>query len=186
MRLFFAVEVPSDIRKRIYQDFCQNAQFKKFPLRWTSMGNLHITLQFLGEVKEDRVSHLIKVIESDLPMAKKTERIRFDRLGCFPNNVTPRIFWLGIEKTFFLDSLQKSITQVLIKNHFPADQKAFFPHITLARINERDSIRSNLSEICQSYIPHYPEYEFNSITLFKSELTLYGPIYSDLMNFRLK
>ncbi|MFQ6084602.1 MAG: RNA 2',3'-cyclic phosphodiesterase, partial [Candidatus Aminicenantia bacterium] len=59
MRTFIAVEISSEVREKIAQI---QVEFKRGDpdVKWVEPKNLHITLKFLGEVGEDKLSGVIE------------------------------------------------------------------------------------------------------------------------------
>lgn len=129
MRLFTAITFDSDIRDAIYKvidtlrPLTQRGSF-------TLKENLHITLNFIGEV-------------SDLESVKSAmENAVSDNMGSF--NISIRGFgkfksgdgdicWLGIEREEHLWRLQRDMANRLMAAGFKLEQREYKPHLTLAR-----------------------------------------------------
>ena len=107
MRLFVALDIEPEIRKRI-ADF--RSQMKAFApeVRWVGPETFHVTLQFLGETtKLDQIqSALGQVKSSPVPLT-------FRGTGFFPKPKAPRVFWVGIESDQHLQELVNSIAEQL-------------------------------------------------------------------------
>jgi len=92
--------------------------------------NVHLTLAFFGEIPSERIEIIIKVM-NDLPCGRAFA-INFSEAGVFGKRGGD-IWWIGIEKSEELLSLQNSLTEAFIKEEFSLEKRAFSPHITLGR-----------------------------------------------------
>ena len=59
MRLFVALNLPKKERDQIYRA-TKVLRGSGLPVRWIDSENYHITLKFLGNVAEDRVTQVVK------------------------------------------------------------------------------------------------------------------------------
>lgn len=91
---------------------------------------LHLTLKFIGEVKENRISDIRRALENVCPSLNPFE-VTFKNLGVFPNMKMPRILWMGVESRELL-SLQEAIETQLCAIEIPKEDRRYQPHITLA------------------------------------------------------
>ena len=127
MRLFVALDIDPEIRKRI-ADF--RSQMKAFApeVRWVGPETFHVTLQFLGETtKLDQIqSALEQVKSSPVPLT-------FRGTGFFPKPQAPRVFWVGIESDQHLQELVNAIAEQLQPLAFERESGPYKPHLTLAR-----------------------------------------------------
>ena len=91
MRLFAALDIDPEIRKRI-TEFRNQMKALAPAVRWVGPETFHVTLQFLGETtKSEQIrSALEQVRSSTIPLT-------FRDAGFFPNPKAPRVFWVGIE-----------------------------------------------------------------------------------------
>ena len=83
MRLFIALPLPDDIKSALAKT---TADLKAHGgrVRWVDALNLHLTVRFLGETEESKVTKLNQLIDeiaAKFPSADTT----IDRLGGFPN-----------------------------------------------------------------------------------------------------
>ncbi|MBQ6510045.1 MAG: RNA 2',3'-cyclic phosphodiesterase [Flexilinea sp.] len=177
-RLFIAVPIREESRNQIMQGICRDVSVRKMPIRLTAVQNLHLTLQFLGNVEEKRIPVLKQILNRVGPPAAPEELV-FTGIGAFPGPSVPRIIWIGIKPNEYLQKVQSLITQDLIRNGFEADRKKFKPHLTLARVKDGadlspedfaflENLRSG-TEIVNSPI--------DRVTLFESRLQPGGPTY---------
>lgn len=180
MRLFVALDVPEDTRQalaaliRKFEGICRGA-------RWVRAENLHITLKFIGEVEEAKLS----AIETCLSQLNSRDpfEIKFHRFGFFPNERRPRVFWVGMESGPSMAELATEIDSNLQPMGVPHEEKEFRPHLTLARFNTLDG----LSKL-QEFVSGLAEQEFGKTTarefhLYQSVLKRGGAEYTRLATF---
>src|SRR5215468_2182672 len=93
MRLFVATDIDAEIRERIAR-FVGGVQNFAPQARWTQPESWHITLKFIGEFPDARLSEL----KSDLASVQsQPSTISFRSTGVFPSPRAARVFWVGIE-----------------------------------------------------------------------------------------
>ncbi len=177
-RMFIAIPIQETSRNAIIKAVMADEKAKRMPVRWTSVQNLHLTMQFLGDVDEKRIPDLESIIDSVTAPAHP-ESLVFTGMGAFPNPASPRILWIGIKKIDILLKIQKQLTNSLFERGFDADRKRFSPHLTLGRVKENvrfEPVNYNYLEniVTAAIIPDSP---FDRVTLFESLLRPGGPIY---------
>ncbi len=130
MRLFLAIELPDDVRSHLL--VARSRLETGLPkIAYTKPENLHLTLKFLGEVQKKRVD---AIVES---LAKiSTQRIELQAAGidCFPARGPIRIVTAALSGTLPpLRALVENIEQRCKFLGFEREQRAYKPHVTLAR-----------------------------------------------------
>jgi len=127
MRLFVALDIDADIRRRIAEFRDQMRPFAP-DVRWVGPETFHVTLQFLGETRKiDDIQRALRQVKGS-PID-----LTFRGVGFFPNPKLPRVFWVGIESGENLQKLVKAIGAALHPLGFERDKGPFKPHLTLAR-----------------------------------------------------
>jgi len=160
-RIFIAINLPEDVKDQLvaYQKKIDGLFQPPVPIRWTHKDNLHITLEFLGNLSDDEVA---KVCRDTEEFAKNHEpfTITLDKISYGPSNkIPPRMVWVSGPK----------ITELNL-----------IPHITLGRIKmwefrqidpeERPQINEDVNLI----------FEVISIEVMESALKKGGPNYTIL------
>lgn len=130
MRLFVAIEIPSEIRRALAA-FLKELRGIAPQAKWVSAENIHITLKFLGETDAAKVSAIETVLRGIRSAQPVTLELR--GLGYFPNEKRPRVFWAGMEASANLKTLADEIDRGLRTLGFPPEDRPFAPHLTLAR-----------------------------------------------------
>jgi RNA 2',3'-cyclic 3'-phosphodiesterase len=132
MRLFIALEIPSEIHNALAA-FLKELQPIAPKTKWVRPENLHVTLKFLGETdpaKLGQIESTLKTVRSAKPVT-----LEFRGLGFFPNEKRPRVFWAGMSSSANLRMLAADIDESMHQHGFALEQRAFAPHLTLARFN---------------------------------------------------
>lgn len=188
MRTFIAIELPPEIKESLAR--IQN-QLKTSgaDAKWVEPQNIHLTLKFLGEINEQKLAQIVSIIE-DISKNKNAFSIRLSSLGAFPKINSPRVIWIGIDKgdnetKDMVESLEEKIARIGI----PKEDRPFSSHITIGRL--RSSLnRQRLVKVLLDLQPNFEkegkEFLVTKITLFKSTLIPYGPIYEVLKEASLK
>lgn len=137
--------------------------------------NLHFTLQFLGEVDENKIQEIKNVLDS---ISFSPFFVKFKKIGVFPRVRKPRVIWVGTDEEGGnnLIQLAKKVETVLKPLGFKTD-KSFKPHLTIFRIKKRNvDVTDQLNKISNF---EFGSQEIHEIKLKQSTLTSAGPIYSD-------
>ncbi|UUZ93062.1 RNA 2',3'-cyclic phosphodiesterase [Paenibacillus sp. P25] len=131
-RLFIAIALPEQI-KACLTGFMPELK-RELPFqKWVHPEDLHITLKFLGETEPERIESLQ---EAMIPLAAATGdfRLSLGHLGTFGPKRSPSILWAKIGgETDKLSLLQSEIEEAAARVGFLREERAFKPHLTLAR-----------------------------------------------------
>lgn len=138
MRLFIAINFPESLRERIVESTAPLRE-EGFPVRWIDPEQLHLTLKFLGDVKEHRVDDVVEVMDAVGGDFQPFE-VGFERVGAFPSLRSPNVIWLGVEATMEMRAVKHDLEHGLVDMGFERETRAFQPHVTLARTdNDADA-----------------------------------------------
>lgn len=181
IRTFIAIELPEEIIYTIgkVQEKIKSHGFK---IRWVRPGNIHLTLKFLGDIKEADTEKVARAVAESVtgyhPISLTVKGI-----GVFPGIKRPRVLWLGISKQLdLLTALQRTLDEKLEAIGFPKEKRPFRGHLTLGRIKDKiDPKRLNdvLKEFNKFESGHFIA---DRIILYKSELKPKGAVYTKLVN----
>ena len=184
MRLFLAIDIPSDIREGLTK--IQN-QLKALDLKasWVQPDNIHLTLKFLGNTEPGKIPQIVEImnacVKSIVPFS-----LSITEIGAFPSLNRPQVLWVGLaDLQRSLVSAQKNIDQNLSRLGYDADNKLFFPHLTLARIKSSKGGQAINKNITNLPSEDKKPFSVKSIKLYKSELTPRGAIYTSLNEFNI-
>ncbi len=177
IRSFIAIEIPSEIRMDISNQVKLLSK-DDFSVRWVEKDNLHITLLFLGDVDYDFINKGTEIL-STITKSQQKFKISLQNFGAFPSVKQPRIIWIGIKDgATELITLQSRIENNFVKIGYKSELKKFHPHLTIGRVKFRFTNQKIFETEYQS-----ESFEVSSLSLFKSDLTPNGPIYSKINEF---
>ena len=194
MRLFVALDVDDDIRKRI-ERFLDGVRGFAPDLRWVRAESLHVTLKFIGEQSESQIEAIQRALDG---IEADHLELNFRGYGFFPTASTPRVFWVGIEGDSKLASLAATVDRRLISLKIQKEEHSYSPHLTLARGGGRsgsprwEKSRANRSfQRLQEKLSALPAPEFGTMTareffLYQSQASPGGSKYTKLAGFRLR
>ena len=175
MRLFIALNIPEEIRKKLYEEAVLLKKEGMFEGKVTGKDNLHLTLKFLGDVEEEKVGE-IKERLNGISLGKFD--VMLGGLGVFDENFV-RIIWaslLGVEE------LQGEVDRVLL-GMFPREER-FMGHVTIARVKNVKEKRSLIDRLKVVRLDNF-KFRVESFELMKSELSKSGPEYEVLEKIEL-
>ncbi|GGD59680.1 RNA 2',3'-cyclic phosphodiesterase [Paenibacillus nasutitermitis] len=133
-RLFVAVPLPDTLKLRISawtNDVRSSLPFRK----WTNEADLHVTLHFLGDTSATRIPELEAALVSEVGSGRiQPFHLSLAGTGTFGNPEQPRVLWAGLGGELDqLRALQHLIVDTMTPLGFPAEDRAYSPHLTLAR-----------------------------------------------------
>jgi RNA 2',3'-cyclic 3'-phosphodiesterase len=178
VRLFVAVEIPEEVRIA-YAHAQEVIRKSRARLSLVKPEDMHITLKFIGETPGSHLPTLTAALETI-----SVSPFSLD-LGAITLNSprSPRVIWGDLHDSGACRNLAGRIEVALIPFGVPAEKRRFTPHITIARIKQfHPSIFEDVAEIsdCCS-----GSFIIDRFVLKKSELTVNGPIYTDLLEVSL-
>jgi RNA 2',3'-cyclic 3'-phosphodiesterase len=152
--------------------------------RWVRIEGLHVTLKFIGETRAENVGAIRSALAAVPPRAPID--VRFRGLGFFPNPRRPRVFWAGVEAGPELAALAASVDTALTPLGIVREERAFAPHLTLARFDP-----PHAQEALQAAIEKSGALEFGSTTaaefhVYQSVLKPGGAEYTRQATFPLR
>lgn len=140
--------------------------------------NIHITLRFLGEIRQELVQDIIEQMK-EVRFSPFTAR--FKGVGVFPNAHRPRVVWIGIEDgakemSEISNTLEKGLRTLRVQ----PDNRGFTPHLTIARVRSGRNISELSRTISEMQDMEFGSIGVNSVRLKKSTLSSSGPTYEDI------
>ena len=176
IRAFIGIPLSEGMQERINKE---NRRIKRLVggIKIVDSQNLHITLNFLGNVEyEDLMLAGDEICER---VSKVKEfHLRIKNLGAFSSFDRARVLWWGVsEGGKELIEVWKITTDVLKHHGFSLDEKPFHPHITIGRFKGRP-VHLNTKDLPMSM--DFGIEKIGHLCIFKSTLTPQGPIYEVL------
>jgi 2'-5' RNA ligase len=185
VRLFVALEIPAAVRDNLA---AQIKELRDLPapwadqrLRWVRPENLHVTLKFIGEVeaaKLDGIRSALTAIGLDAPVD-----VHFRGLGFFPDEKYPRVLWVGLQASRNLPVLARDIDRALEGQGIARAERAFTPHLTLARFASRGFEEKPRAAIQKNSEREFGAFQAREFHLIQSKLKPSGAEYTTLASF---
>lgn len=180
MRLFVAVNFPFEIKKSI-GSFMQDLRKVKADLKWVEPENLHLTVQFLGNVSEEQVADVVEALKRSVAgIAPFT--LKLSGVGVFPARERPRVFWVGAAgETDKLLELSRRVQRELKGLGFDPGKNKFSPHLTLARLRSPagfSDVMDRAEKAAENKV--FGAAKISTVDLMLSELGPKGPKYHTL------
>ena len=180
MRLFVALDVPEAVRTALSE---LAAKLRKTcpGARWVRLEGVHITLKFIGEVRNENVEGIREALGA-LPGFAPIE-MRFSGLGFFPSARRPRVFWAGVQAGPQLAALVAAIEMRLEALGIPPEKRAFQPHLTLARFESPKGTPALTAAVEGLGAPEFGGETFREFHLYQSVLKRSGAEYTRLVTY---
>jgi 2'-5' RNA ligase len=179
-RLFVALEPPDPVRRRLAAaaaELRRAAGRAEADVRWVAPGNLHLTLQFLGAVPEERVDAIEAALTGAAALARPLS-LEVTGAGGFPSARRPRVVWLGLAGDVpTLAALVEELGRRLAPLGFPPETRPFSPHLTLGRARDpRGAPGLGGALAARAGADGFP-WRATEVALFESHLSPRGPRY---------
>lgn len=162
MRLFVGIPLAEETRKELAA--VEARLRKKAPkLRWSKPELWHITLQFLGQAGAEQCE-AVKARLGDVhaaPVPIQVEQLSsFERAG---------VLHVGVRLTPQLVTLQQRVTQATEQCGFAPEERAYQPHITLARSRSGED-RRRVAELAKhaARAPEFTRFVAHEFVLYES------------------
>jgi len=185
IRSFLAFDLPPEIRLQI-GEISRELKKSRLPARWVREENIHLTIVFLGSIKENVVEDLKETVGS-VTRGFTGFTVKLSGVGVFPSLRKPRVFWIGLGGDIeglsrLRDELQKTLTVVGLQE----EKRPFRAHLTLGRFKDRLNNDEELTRILDRYHDISSEScTLNELVLFKSDLKPSGPVYTKMASWPL-
>lgn len=179
-RTFCAFELPIDLRAQL-EDHIRRLRNAVPDVRasWSRPENTHLTLKFFGNVPVNKLPTISTAAEE---VAKHFSPIRIEvaQTGVFPNANRARVLWIGVnDPSGKLQRLQRMLEEQFEFAGFPKEDRAFKPHLTIARIRTPEGAL----QLADAHIHMQfktTEIILNELIVFRSEPGSKGSTYTPI------
>lgn len=188
LRLFLAISIPEAVRselRRLQQEL--RPLLPPRVVRWANPEQFHLTLKFLGNVPAADTAALSEAARAVCAAAPPL-RLRAQNAGFFPNELSPRVFWVDIKSQ---DNLLLELQQKLERatGRFGEKQEArnFAAHVTLARLGKlrRPEEAGKFAERALTD-KIFGEWTAREVELVRSQLSPSGAVHTAFAAFKTK
>jgi 2'-5' RNA ligase len=188
MRCFIAIDIGEEIRRALsglQRQLREGVDVKRGDINWVNPDNIHLTLKFLGEIKDEKAAEICNIVK-DVAGRHKSFELDIESVGHFGGK-NPKVLWVGTGKgQEELLELQKDIEESLALAGWPEETREFSGHLTLCRIrNPKAGMK--LAQASEDYKDFkLGTMQADSVSVYQSELTPAGPVYTVLGNYKLQ
>jgi len=200
VRAFISVPVAEDVIRNIMRCQKELARTTGEAVRWAPQEQIHLTLQFLGNISPAEIERLqtrlaaIMNRSADSLSARGPAvlpfRLHAHGLGAFPSPSRPRVIWVGLagqidELKQLQAAVENATTQVgrglrAEPSTVRKEEREFHPHLTIGRV--REGHRSKLNVERWKDEP-FGEWEARELLLMQSKLSPKGATHSVIARF---
>lgn len=179
-RIFIAINLPEGVKKVLssYQ-----LKWPELPVRWVKKNSLHITLAFLGYIREEEITSTLEIVK-DTASKQEPFFISLRKICYGPSDKKPpRMIWVEGQNSEELGKLQRNLNDALLglspglKNE---TNRAYTPHITLGRLKQWEFRAIEIEERPEVNEEIDLSFEINSVDVMESHLKRGGPEYTIL------
>ena len=188
MRVFIAIDIDEQIRKalgRLQNKMRSKADIRKGDVKWVSPDVMHLTLKFLGEIKDVQSVDVCNITK-EVASRHKNFELEIETVGYFGGK-SARVLWVSTgQNCENLLQLQGDLEQELASAGWPRETRKFAGHLTLCRVrNSKAGVK--LARMTEEYKDLKLGTVFvDSVCVYQSQLTPKGPIYTVLGNYKLQ
>ncbi|MHC4423861.1 MAG: RNA 2',3'-cyclic phosphodiesterase [Planctomycetota bacterium] len=188
MRVFIAIDIGEEIRAALgdlQQQLQSKVDVKKSDVKWVNPENIHLTLKFLGEIKDETVAEVCNITQ-DVAGKHKSFELDVESVGCFGGR-SARVVWVGVgQGSDDLLRLQEDLDQQLASAGWPQETRKFAGHLTLCRVrNPKAGVK--LAQASDAYRDFkLGTMSADSVTVYQSQLRPTGPVYAVLGDYKLQ
>jgi 2'-5' RNA ligase len=184
LRCFIAIELPDSVKSSLsrLQDELKKCNAD---IRWVNPGNVHLTLKFLGNIKEEMLQTIINGIEK-VCRSRNPFNLEIKGIGMFPNAKSPRVLWLDVENNSLIMSLQADIEKEMGKAGFKQEERKFKAHLTIGRFRSSSGREDIFKAVSAHEKDSFGIINVNSMSLMKSDLNPDGARHTMIAEILLK
>jgi len=188
MRCFIAIDLDDAIRAAVgdlQRQMQGRANLDRRDCSWVRPEVMHITLKFLGEIRDSDSVTVCDIVEQ-VASEHNSFELDIENVGHFGGKAA-RVLWVGSEAgRDSLCQLQQNLEKQLETAGWPAEARKFSGHLTLCRI-KNPKVSRQLAQISEQY----KDFKLGTVTvdsvcLYQSQLTPQGPIYTALGRYSLR
>jgi len=178
VRSFIAVGISEEVRGEI--TLVQNRLKKTGAhVSWVRPENIHLSLQFLGDLARDRIEAVSRVVNTAAGSVQVFHLV-VRGIGSFGRGGSPRVIWAGTEHCPELGILHSHVQKGLADVGIKTEERTFRPHLTVGRVRSSRGRQDLIAALKPFESTLFGECEIDRIKLVQSKLRPSGPEYTSL------
>lgn len=185
-RLFFALNATDPLAESFQPTLKKlriNADKHEMVVKWVHGDNYHVTVSFLGNVHEDQIPTLQRLLDEVCKVHKPFD-LKVEDVSAFASEHEARVLYLGVQNKRYLGELKDALETALTEQKFliKPEQRTFVPHLTFARLKNPQSVKDMLSPFKRK---SFGKLHVNEVILYESKLQGVFPTYLPLFRSQL-
>jgi 2'-5' RNA ligase len=153
-------------------------------LKTVSPEQLHLTVKFLGDAPWTDIPKISQIVAA-VAAEQEAFASAIRSLGAFPAADRARVVWTGLTPAGALPGIAGALNERLGDLGYPREQRAFVPHITLARVRSHPPVE------LRAFLEASGDLDFGGVqidrvVLYQSELGPAGPRHTPLSEHDLR
>jgi 2'-5' RNA ligase len=148
--------------------------------RWQDDAQLHCTLRFVGEVDRHRAEDVAAALGG---VRDDILSLSLGPIGSFDRKGRVDTLWIGVQPRDAITALHDRVDAALRRVGVAPDDRAFVPHITLARFARGDAPGPAVTRAVTPPVGHH--FEARHFELFESHLGAEGALYETVARYPL-
>jgi 2'-5' RNA ligase len=179
-RMFCAVELPHDVRVQLHDHIRRLREaVPDAAASWSRPENIHLTLKFFGNVATDKLP-AISAAATRATKEFSPFQIRIGGTGVFPKPSRAQALWIGVDDPAGqLSTLQRRLEDECASEGFAKEDRAFRPHLTIARLRKPEGARRLAAAHLQMEFK-LVDLMLAELVVFRSELSSKGSRYTSI------
>ena len=155
--------------------------------RWLEPENLHVTLNFVGDVVDIEIPELCKLLKEAVQPLKSFE-MSLQGVNGFNSAQEPRVLWIGVDEgKDALSVLNKTLSEVLHHWGVNKERNEYIPHMTLGRLGRGGKWNEELLTLVHKLRNHDGGFcHVSEVVIYSSYLDRSGPTYTPMARIKLK
>lgn len=183
MRSFIGIPINNEIKEKISK-IQEKFNGTGADIKFVEKENLHLTVKFLGDIKEERISDIdnIKGVIDDY----QNFEINIENVGTFPSIDFIKVIWVGANnKDGKLLNLLQDVNDKLEALGFREQKNDIVPHITIGRMKSGKNKQKVKNAIQDNENIYFGKQTIDEMRLYKSELNEDSPIYETIKKYKI-
>ncbi len=168
MRAFIGIPLPGDLAGKIYHSI-SDLRRDAPGIKWVRHENYHITVLFLGEIREDEITRAANIMDGISCNGGLDASL--GPVGQFPPKGVPRVVFAGLAEG--VECCRSVYTRLAGALPEYGESRRYVPHITLGRAKRG---RRTVLKYAGIELPA-DRFELTEVVLFQSILSPTGPEY---------
>jgi 2'-5' RNA ligase len=180
MRCFIAIDISDSVRAglaAVQQQIADGVDVRKGDVKWVRPESIHLTLKFLGEIRDQEVVAVCDVVK-EVAGRHRVFDLAVRRVGHFGGR-SARVLWVGAgDGSEALAALQAELEERLADAGWPKEARKFSAHLTLCRVRN-----TKAGTKLAGAVEAYRDFDLGtmrcaSVRVYESQLRPQGPMYT--------